>query len=125
VIHVRALRGATTLDANTVDQMVERVPEMVQDLLDRNQISTDDVVSAIFMSTPDLTCMHPATAVRKAMDFAEVPMAGAQELDVPGSVDLCVRVMLHVETTKARSEMVHVYLHGAAVLRPDLAPGQS
>jgi len=121
VIHVRALRGATTLDADSADQMAERVPELMLELLGRNDIGSDDVISVLFVSTPDITCLHPATAVRGRMAFDDVPMTGAQELDVPGSVELCVRVMMHIETERDRADLKHVYLHGAVVLRPDLA----
>lgn len=118
--HVRALRGATTLDVDTPEQMAERVPAMVADLMERNALSTDAVVSAIFTSTSDLTCGHPATAVRVALGFDDVAMMGAVEVDVPGSVAQCVRVLLHVETDASRADLVHVYHHGAKALRPDL-----
>jgi len=125
VIHVRALRGATTLDVDSADQMAERVPELMLELLGRNDISSDDVISVLFVSTPDITCQHPATAVRSRMSFDDVPMTGAQELDVPGSVELCVRVMMHIETDRDRADLRHVYLHGAVVLRPDLAENET
>lgn len=117
---VRAVRGATTVDADTADQIGERVPELVAEVLSRNGIVNEAIVSILFTATPDICSMHPATAARYAIGLTEVPMAGAQELDVPGSVPLCVRLMMHFETEMTRSEVQHVYLHGAKALRPDL-----
>ncbi len=118
---VRAIRGATTVDADTVEQLTERVPVLVAEVMSRNNITNEALISILFTTTPDVTSMHPATAARMGVDLSEVPMVGAQELDVPDSVPLCVRLIMHVETDLPRSEIKHVYLHGAVALRPDLA----
>ena len=118
-----ALRGATTLDEDSSEQMLERVPEMLQELYERNGLVDDDVISAFFTATPDVTSMFPPTAARARFGLSEVPMMGAVEMDVPGALARCVRVMLHVSTSRPRRALEHVYLHEATRLRPDLADG--
>jgi chorismate mutase len=94
--------------------------ELVTEVMNRNDLSTDDVISVIFTSTPDLTGEFPALAARK-LGFQEVPLLCASEIDVPGAMPRVVRLMMHIETSKPRSAMQHVYLHGAAALRLDIA----
>lgn len=117
---VRALRAATTLDVDAADHMVERVKAMVHELFERNGLVPDDLISIFVTATPDLASLHPATAVR-AYGLPGVPLLGAQELVVEGSLGRCVRLLVHVETERARSDLRHVFLEGAVVLRPDLA----
>jgi len=119
---VRALRGATTLDEDTTEQMQVRVKALLVAMFERNGLVPDDVISAVFTATPDLRSAFPATAARAA-GLDDVPLPGAQELDVDGALERCVRVMLHVETDRARTELQHVFLEGAVRLRPDLAHG--
>ncbi len=116
---VRALRGATTVDEDTVEQVTERVQELLRDLMARNGLGEDDVISAIFTATQDVVSMFPATAAR-GIGFGAVPLLCAAEIPVPGSKPRCLRVMLHVSTTLARDQLHHVYLHGAQGLRDDL-----
>lgn len=117
---VRAVRGATTTEADTVEQIDERVQEMVRALLDRNGLGPDDVISMLLTATPDLRSTFPATAARK-LGLENVPLMSAQEIDVEGGLARCVRVLAHVETDRPRAELRHVFLHGARALRPDLA----
>jgi chorismate mutase len=119
---VRALRGATTLDEDTSEQMHVRVKALVATLFERNGLEPDDVISVVLTATPDLHSAFPATAARAA-GLDDVPLLGAQELDVEGSLPRCVRVMLHVETDRPRAALQHVFLEGAVKLRPDLADG--
>lgn len=116
-----ALRGATTLDVDTREQVLERTAELLDALMERNGLTKDDVVSLLFTATDDVRSEFPAAAVRAA-GIADVPMICARELDVTGGsgVPLCVRVMAHVYTSRARAELRHVYLHGARQLRSDL-----
>jgi chorismate mutase len=86
----------------------------------RNSISTDDLVSVLFTSTPDLHSAFPAAAAR-GVGLADVPLICAQEIDVTGAMEKVVRVMVHVQTPKARAEIKHVYLRGAEALRQDIA----
>jgi len=114
-----AIRGATTVDANTVEAMTDRVQEMLLTILDRNGVHHDDVVSALFTATTDLTAAFPATAAR-GVGFGDIPLICASEIEVPNSTPLCVRVMLHVYSARSRADIRHVYLHGAQGLRDDL-----
>ncbi len=116
---VRGLRGATTVDADTVAQVTARSQELLRAVMDRNDLREDDIVSILFTSTPDVTSMFPATAIRE-IGFGAVPLLCAAEIAVPGSMPLCIRVLLHVYTARSRDEMHHVYLHGAQGLRDDL-----
>jgi chorismate mutase len=116
---VRALRGATTVDEDTVEQVTERVQELLRDLMSRNGLVEEDVISAIFTATHDVVSMFPATAAR-GVGFGAVPLLCATEIPVPGAKPRCLRVLLHVTTTLAREQLHHVYLHGAQGLRDDL-----
>jgi len=116
---VRGLRGATTVDEDTVAQVTERSQELMRALLERNGLAEDDIISILFTATPDVSSTFPATAIR-AIGFGAVPLLCAAEIAVPGSMPLCIRVLLHVHTTRSRDEMHHVYLHGAQGLRDDL-----
>jgi chorismate mutase len=116
---VRGLRGATTVDADTVDQVTERSQELMREIMARNGLVEDDIVSVLFTATADVTSAFPATAVRE-IGFGAVPLLCAAEIAVPGSMPLCIRVLLHVYTTRSRAEIHHVYLHGAQGLRDDL-----
>ena len=116
---VRGLRGATTVDADTVVQVTERSQELMRELLAKNGLVEDDIVSALFTTTADVTSIFPATAIRE-IGFGAVPLLCAAEIPVPDSMPRCIRVLLHVYTARARHEMHHVYLHGAQGLRDDL-----
>jgi chorismate mutase len=116
---VRGLRGATTVDADTVAQVTERSQALMRELMARNGLVEDDIVSVLFTTTADVTSIFPATAIRE-IGFGAVPLLCAAEIAVPGSMPLCIRVLLHVHTTRSRDEMHHVYLHGAQGLRDDL-----
>ena len=116
---VRALRGATTVDEDTVAQVTERTKDLLRAMLGRNGVSHEDVISVLFTATDDVRSMFPATAAR-GIGFGDVPLLCARELAVPGSQPLCVRVMMHVETRRSRAELHHVYLQGARGLRDDL-----
>ncbi len=118
---LRALRGATTVEEDSPEQVQERVVALLQELFDRNQIGRDELVSIVFTATDDLHCAFPATAAR-TMGLGDVPMLCARELDITGATARCIRVMIHLDTFKGRSELRHVYLEGASALRDDL-PG--
>ncbi|HUQ39019.1 MAG TPA: chorismate mutase [Acidimicrobiales bacterium] len=116
---VRALRGATTVDADTPDQLNERVKVLVETMLERNGVDKDDLISIVFTATEDITSMFPATAAR-AVGLGDVPLLCARELSVEGGTPLCVRVLMHLTTERSRAELHHVYLEGARGLRDDL-----
>ena len=118
---VHALRGATTVDDDTEEQITERVQELVGDMLARNDIAHDDIISMIFTATEDLVSIFPAAAAR-GVGLGDVPMLCARELSVGGGTPRCLRVLMHVTTERPRQELRHIYLHGAQGLRDDL-PG--
>ncbi len=117
---IRALRGATTADRDDPDHITERVGSLMSELFTRNNLSTNDVVSAIFTATSDITSVYPATAARRGFDLGDIALLGAQELSVEGGLSRAIRVLLHVETASPRAELHHVFLEGAAELRNDL-----
>ena len=116
---VRALRGATTVERDDPLLIREGVQELLEVLMEDNDLTPGEIISAIFTATPDLVSEFPAHAAR-VYGWDDVPLLCAQELAVPGSLPRCVRVMLHVETSRARSEMKHAYLRDAVLLRKDL-----
>ena len=115
---VRALRGATTVDVDTEEQITERVVALVTEMLSRNRVAHDDIISVIFTATEDLVATFPATAARHML--GDVPLLCARELTVRGGTPRCVRVLMHVTTETARQDLRHVYLEGAQGLRDDL-----
>jgi len=116
---VRALRGATTVDADTVEQVNERVQILVARMLERNGVDKDDVISILFTATDDIHSVFPATAAR-GIGLGDVPLICARELDITAATPMCIRVMMHINTTKPRDVLHHVYLQGAKGLRDDL-----
>ena len=116
---VRAVRGATQLDVDVREHMLERVAEMVADVMRSNDLEVDDFISVIFTATSDLGSEFPAYAARR-LGFGEVPLICARELEIAGSMPRVVRMLAHVETDRPRADITHVYLHGAAQLRRDL-----
>jgi chorismate mutase len=119
-VAVRAVRGATQLDEDTREHMLERVAEMVRDAMESNALDVDDFISIIFTATSDLVAEFPAYAAR-VLGFSDVPLLCARELEIAGSMPRVVRMMAHVETELPRADITHVYLHGAAILRRDLS----
>ena len=119
LVAVRAVRGATQLDADDRDHMLERVAEMVLDAMEANGLVVDDFISVIFTATSDLVSEFPAYAARQ-LGFGEVPLLCARELEIASSMPRVVRMLAHVETDLPRADITHVYLHGAAALRRDL-----
>lgn len=118
---IRALRGATTIETDDRAHLFERVIALLDALFERNGIDHEDVVSVMFTATSDIHSAFPAEAARK-FGLGDVPLICAQELDIEGATPLCVRVLIHLSTDRARHELRHVYLEGAAGLRDDL-PG--
>ena len=117
---VRAIRGATQLDTDEREHLFERTIELVTEVVRQNDIAHDDLVSILFTCTPDLTSDFPATAARE-MGMGDVPLMCAVEIDVAHALPRVVRLMAHVNLDRPRQDVRHVYLHGATVLRRDLA----
>ena len=116
---VRAVRGATTVDEDTPEAITERVVALLVQILERNGLVEDDIISILFTATGDIVSTFPATAAR-SMGLGAVPLICARELSIEGAVDHCIRVMLHVTTERTRDQIHHVYLEGAQGLRDDL-----
>ncbi len=117
---VRAVRGATQLEVDERDHLLERVAELVTEVLRTNKLDHDDLISIVFTATSDVHSEFPAYAARN-MGMTDVPLLCARELEIGGSMPRVIRLMAHVETDLSRDDITHVYLHGAAALRRDLA----
>lgn len=117
---VRAIRGATTAEANTKEAIFEASIELLSKIEEKNDLKNTDAISIIFTVTSDLTAVFPAAAVRN-MGITNVPLLDMAAPDIDGSLKRCIRVMIHINTDKTKDEIKHVYLRGASVLRPDLA----
>jgi len=118
---VRALRGATTVDEDSAEQIHARVVELLGEMFTRNDVEHDDVISVLLTATSDIHAAFPAAGAR-VFGLGDVPLICAQELDIVGGTPRCIRVMMHLVTDRARHELRHVYLEGARNLRDDL-PG--
>jgi len=116
---VRAIRGATTASENSVEAIREAVMELLSEVERRNQFNFDDIVSVTFSVTRDLDAIFPAAIARQRLQWSNVPLLDVQQMYVKGSLERCIRLMIHVNTP-ALVEMRHAYLRGAATLRPDL-----
>jgi chorismate mutase len=117
---IRAIRGAVCLTADDANEMAEAVTELLTEMLSRNGITAADLISVLFTATPDIHSGFPAAAAR-SVGLADVPLICAQELDVAGAMPMVIRTMMHAEMKTNRSDVKHVYLRGAEVLRQDIA----
>ena len=117
---MRAVRGATTVERDDADLVVSATRELLTALAERNAIVHDQVISAIFTVTPDITSEFPARAARE-LGWVDVPLLCAMEIPTPRGLAHCIRVLLHIETELPRSALRHVYLRDAKELRPDLS----
>jgi chorismate mutase len=118
-IVLRGIRGATTVTEDTAEAILEATEELVREIVASNDVVAEDVASALFTVTPDLRAEFPAAAARR-MGWTMVPLLNFTEIGVPGRLEKCIRVLVHVNTTRTQREMVHVYLREAVSLRPDL-----
>jgi chorismate mutase len=116
---VRAIRGATTLDRDDRDHLIERTQELIHAVFERNDLVEDDLVSVVFTATADIDSAYPAEAAREA-GFVHTPLLCARELEIVGGIERCIRVLVHAYTTRDKHELRHVYLHHARQLRTDL-----
>lgn len=116
---VRAVRGAIQVDADDRDLVLAGTARLISEVLQRNALDAEDLISVIFTATPDLTSEFPAYAARQ-LGFTDVPLLCATEMAVPGAMPRVLRLLAHVETDQARRDVRHVYLDGAAALRRDL-----
>tara|TARA_Y100001960_G_C14531809_1_gene756479 strand:+ start:389 stop:763 length:375 start_codon:yes stop_codon:yes gene_type:complete len=113
---VRAIRGATTSDHNTKEEIVEATKEMLEALISANDLQTEDVISAFFTTTKDLNAEFPPVAARK-IGWTEVALMCSHEMFVPDALEKCIRVMVHINTDKSSKDINNVYLKDAINLR--------
>lgn len=117
---VRGVRGAITVESNTAEAIRNAAHRLLAAIMDRNGIELEQIASVVFSVTKDIDAESPAYGVRQ-MGLVAVPLFSLQEMEVPGSLARCVRVLVHINTDKSQDEIRHVYLDGAVVLRPDIA----
>lgn len=117
---MRGIRGAITVGENTEEAIGEATRRLLRAMMQENNISTGDIISVLFTMTSDLNAAFPATCARKMQGWNFIPMLCAAEVDVPGSMRGCIRVLMHAEMDAGQREVKHVYLDGAVELRPDL-----
>jgi len=121
---VRGIRGATSVENDIPEEILAATRELLQELLQSNSIKDfDEIVSAIFTTSPDLTSTFPAEAAR-SIGMKQVPLLCASEIAVPSSLPRCIRVLLHINTDKKQADITHVYLREAKKLRPDMVSAQ-
>ena len=116
---VRGIRGAIDVAENTAEAISAATARLLTAMLEANQLDEASLISAFFTVTTDLNAAYPAGAAR-ALGWLDVPLLDAQEIEVPGGMPRVIRVLLHVDADRARADIRHVYLDGAARLRPDL-----
>lgn len=114
----RGVRGATTVERDEREEILKATRELLALLIHLNGIHSEDVASAVFTTTPDLRAAFPATAARQ-LGWLDVPLMCSHEIDVPGSLDRCIRVLIHWNTATPQHQIQHVYLKEAQALRPD------
>ena len=123
-MYCRGIRGATTVEQNEREAILVATGEWLQAIVRQNDLQVDDITSGIFTVTEDLDAAFPALAARQ-LGWNEIALLCMREIPVPGSLGKCIRVLLHVNTTRRPSELRHVYLRKAARLRPEFASQSS
>ncbi len=121
-MYCRGIRGATTVERNEREEMLAATIELLRAIMQRNELQAEDIASAFFTVTDDLDAAFPALAARE-LGWTEVALMCAREIPVPGSLEKCIRVLLHVNTERGAAEMQHVYLRRAVSLRPEFGMG--
>lgn len=121
---IRGIRGAITASNNTPAAIITATDKLLRDMISANAVRAEDVASVFFTTTPDLNGEFPAAAAR-ALGWRKVPLLCATEIDVPGRLPSCIRVLMLVNTEAAQADIRHIYLEGAARLRPDLSGEES
>lgn len=116
---LRGIRGATTASANTKEAILEAASELLNAILSANNVQRDDIASVFFSTTHDLNAEFPAVAARQ-MGWSHIALECLQEMDVPGSLPMCIRITMHINTAKRPEDLQFVYLREARALRPDL-----
>ena len=116
----RGVRGATTIEQNTQDQILSATQTLLTTMLTQNQIDSQDIASILFTTTADITAAYPAKAARE-LGMQLVPLLCFQEMQVEGSLPFCIRILIHWNTSQPQDQIQHIYLNQAQQLRPDLS----
>ncbi len=119
---VRGIRGATTVESNSREAILDATRELLSEIIRANAIDHADVASAYFTTTTDLNAEFPAVVARNEFGWTNIALMCGHEMDVPGSLRMCLRIMLLVNSEVPQDQVCHVYQRGAAALRPDLRP---
>ena len=117
---IRGIRGATTITEDSANHILKETEKLVLAMAKENEIHPEDVASVIVSTTTDIGGAFPAKAVRSIPEWTYVPVMCTHEMDVPGAITMCIRVLMHVNTQKSQRDIHHVYLNDAIKLRPDL-----
>ena len=117
---VLAIRGATTVNSNNKEEILKETSKLIEAIILKNNLNTDDIVSMCFTMTKDLDAVYPAVAVREILDIHDIPMLNYEEKYIQGSLNKCIRVMMHINTEKTKSDINHIYLNNTKNLRKDL-----
>lgn len=117
---VRGIRGAVTVDCDSPEEILSRTSDLLNRMVSENGVDEEDIIHIMFTSTPDITSAFPATAARH-LGWMDTPLISAVEMDVTGSLDRCIRVLMTVHSSRTKQEIRHIYLGRAKKLRPDLA----
>lgn len=117
---LRGVRGAITVDHDSIEAIKQRTVELISAMLERNHLVDDQLVSILFSATADLVSIAPAAGLRE-IGFGDIPLLCVAEMPTEHGLARCIRVLAHVDCDRPRSEMRHVFLRGATVLRPDLS----
>jgi chorismate mutase len=112
----RGIRGATTVPTNTQEDILAAAKELLQEMVQVNGVQEEDVACILFTTTPDLNAAFPAAAARE-LGLSQIPMLCGHEMNVPGSLPMCLRILILINTKKSAEEIVHIYIRGARELR--------
>ena len=118
---IRGVKGATTTDGTSAKHVLEATEQLLNRLIEENGIDQDDVAAVLFTTSPDLVAEFPAVAARQRLEWNDVPLMCGHEMDRPGALTQCIRILILWNTEKAQNNIQHVYINGAAKLRPDLS----
>lgn len=117
---VRGLRGATTVERDEAESVLEATENLVKEVAQANQVQPEDIISVLVSTTPDVRSTFPAKAIRSIEGWKYVPVMCTHEMDVPGGMPLCIRILMHANSEIPQKEVVHIYQNEAVKLRPDL-----
>ncbi|MFD1738550.1 chorismate mutase [Bacillus salitolerans] len=117
---IRGIRGATTIKSDSAEEIISRTEALVREMVRVNNLDPSDIASMYISVTDDITAEFPAKALRNIENFTFVPVMCMKEINVPGSLRHCIRVMMNVNTSLSQTEVEHIYQEGAIILRPDL-----